>query len=62
MPLEKMYSGQSRKADASRVRGVSRRSFLAAGLAAPIIVPRHVLGGPDNQAPSDTPTTRMRTD
>ena len=32
---------------------VSRRSLLAAGLAAPIIVPRFVLGGPANQAPSD---------
>ena len=35
-------------------RGVSRRSFLAAGLAMPLIIPRHVLGGPGNQAPSDT--------
>lgn len=35
-------------------RGVSRRSFLAAGLAVPLIIPRHVLGGPGNQAPSDT--------
>jgi predicted dehydrogenase len=33
---------------------VSRRSFLAAGLAVPLIIPRHVLGGPGNQAPSDT--------
>lgn len=32
---------------------VSRRSVLAAGLAAPIIVPRFVLGGSGNQAPSD---------
>ncbi len=32
---------------------VSRRSVLAAGLAVPIIVPRYVLGGPGNQAPSD---------
>ena len=32
---------------------VSRRSVLLAGLAAPIIVPRYVLGGPGNQAPSD---------
>jgi predicted dehydrogenase len=32
---------------------VSRRSLLAAGLAAPIIVPRFVLGGSGNQAPSD---------
>jgi len=36
--------------------GVSRRSLLAAGLALPLIVPRHVLGGPGNQAPSDTLT------
>ena len=35
-------------------RAVSRRSFLAAGLAAPLIVPRYVLGGPGNQPPSDT--------
>ncbi|MHC4118950.1 MAG: Gfo/Idh/MocA family protein [Planctomycetota bacterium] len=32
---------------------LSRRSLLAVGLAAPIIVPRFVLGGPGNQAPSD---------
>ena len=37
-------------------RGVSRRSVLAAGLAAPLIVPRYVLGGPGYQAPSDTLT------
>ena len=37
-------------------RGVSRRSVLAAGLAAPLIVPRYVLGGPEYQAPSDTLT------
>lgn len=36
--------------------GLSRRSFLAAGIAAPIIVPRHVLGGSGRQAPSDTLT------
>ncbi len=36
---------------------MSRRSFLktaAAGLAVPLIVPRHVLGGPGQVAPSDT--------
>lgn len=33
---------------------LSRRGFLAAGMALPLIVPRHVLGGPANQAPSDT--------
>lgn len=32
---------------------ISRRSVLAAGLTVPIIVPRFVLGGPGNQAPSD---------
>jgi predicted transcriptional regulator len=32
---------------------VSRRHVVAAGLA-PLIVPRHVLGGPGYQAPSDT--------
>ncbi|NIP24085.1 MAG: Gfo/Idh/MocA family oxidoreductase [Phycisphaerae bacterium] len=35
-------------------RGVPRRSFLAAGLAIPFIVPRNVLGGSGHQAPSDT--------
>src|ERR1019366_1774699 len=34
---------------------VSRRHVVAAGLA-PLIVPRHVLGGPGYQAPSDTLT------
>ncbi|PQJ34358.1 hypothetical protein BSZ35_06865 [Salinibacter sp. 10B] len=40
---------------------LSRRSFLsktaaagAAAFTAPLVVPRHVLGGPDHQAPSDT--------
>ena len=33
---------------------LSRRGFLAAGMALPLIVPRHVLAGPANQAPSDT--------
>ncbi len=40
--------------DSNVGRRVSRRSFLAAGLAMPLIVPRHVLGGAGNQAPSDT--------
>ncbi len=35
-------------------RSVSRRSVLAAGLSAPFIVSRYVLGGPGYQAPSDT--------
>src|ERR1039457_4855965 len=34
---------------------ISRRAVLAAGLA-PMIVPRHVLGGPGYQPPSDTLT------
>jgi predicted dehydrogenase len=32
---------------------ISRRNFLAAGLTIPLIVPRHVLGGAGNPAPSD---------
>ncbi len=42
---------------AKRKGKISRRSFLkasAATLAAPLIVPRHVLGGPGQVAPSDT--------
>jgi len=35
---------------------VSRRSVLAAGLAFPFVVPRHVLGGAGRQVPSDTLT------
>ncbi len=37
-------------------RNISRRSFLktTAVMAAPLIVPRHVLGGPGQVAPSDT--------
>ena len=35
---------------------LSRRSVLAAGLAAPWIVPRYVLGGPGYQTPSETLT------
>ena len=33
---------------------LSRRSFLTAAIALPLIVPRHVLPGPAYQAPSDT--------
>jgi predicted dehydrogenase len=33
---------------------MSRRSVLAAGLALPLVVPRHVLGGAGQQAPSET--------
>jgi len=36
--------------------GISRRSVLAAGISAPFIVPRPVLGGPGNRAPSETLT------
>ena len=55
MPAEKkMCSKQSRASNTGTGRGVSRRSFLAAGLAAPIVVPHYILGGPRNQAPSDT--------
>jgi hypothetical protein len=50
---KKMQSTRSRGWNTGAGRGVSRRSFLAAGLAAPIVVPRYVLGGPGNQAPSD---------
>jgi len=55
MPSEgvnnKNQSGNLRK---STRGGISRRSVLAAGLAVPLIVPRYILGGPGNQAPSDT--------
>jgi myo-inositol 2-dehydrogenase/D-chiro-inositol 1-dehydrogenase len=34
-------------------RKLSRRSVLAAGITAPFIVPRFVLGGANNPAPSD---------
>ncbi len=37
----------------NKTGAISRRSFLAAGLAIPLIVPRHVLGGTGNPAPSD---------
>jgi len=39
-------------ANESSKEGLSRRTAIAAGLA-PLIVPRHVLGGPNYQAPSD---------
>jgi len=42
-------------ANESAPGAVSRRHVVAAGLA-PLIVPRHVLGGPAYQAPSDTLT------
>ncbi|HCO95759.1 MAG TPA: oxidoreductase [Phycisphaerales bacterium] len=50
---KKNRSHQSQNLTDNAKRKVSRRSVLAAGLAAPIIVPRFVLGGPGNQAPSD---------
>ena len=40
--------------ESGAAHGVSRRGFLAAGLAMPFIVPRSVLGGTGHQAPSDT--------
>jgi hypothetical protein len=45
------YGGNSRP---KTRQGLSRRSFLAASLAAPFIVPRHILGDAGFQAPSDT--------
>ena len=39
-------------ANKSSKEGLSRRTAIAAGLA-PLVVPRHVLGGPNYQAPSD---------
>jgi len=53
MMSNKIKSHQSQNSDDYAANKVSRRSVLAAGLAAPIIVPRFVLGGPGNQAPSD---------
>lgn len=40
-----MNSEQFLNPAGSAGRGVSRRSFLAAGLAIPLVIPRHVLGG-----------------
>ena len=42
-----MDNNETRKSDASR------RAITAAGVAA-LVVPRHVLGGPGQAAPSDT--------
>jgi len=54
MPSNKTTSSnQSQNPGNSAGQRVSRRTFLVAGLAAPIIVPRYVLGGPGKQAPSD---------
>ncbi|MFC1794682.1 Gfo/Idh/MocA family protein, partial [Planctomycetota bacterium] len=50
---KKISSDQFRNLADNAGHKISRRSVLAAGLAAPIIVPRFVLGGPSNQAPSD---------
>jgi predicted dehydrogenase len=45
-------------ADTKKRNGISRRGFLGSALAASAftVVPRHVLGGPGNQAPSETLT------
>jgi len=50
-------SGTLGKAPSGKVNGVSRRKLLAAaaGLGAASIVPRRVLGGPDQKAPSQQP-------
>ncbi|UCG58843.1 MAG: Gfo/Idh/MocA family oxidoreductase, partial [Phycisphaerales bacterium] len=54
MPSNRTTSSEkSHNPSTSTTRRVSRRGFLAAGLVAPMIVPRYVLGGPGNQAPSD---------
>jgi predicted dehydrogenase len=50
---EAHYLSPSGNCSGSTGRGISRRSVLAAGLAAPLIVPRYVMGGPGYQAPSD---------
>ena len=58
MHLKKTIN-QSEKLDNSVSKGMSRRSFLAAGavgLTLPYIVPRFVLGGVGYQSPSDTLT------
>ena len=41
------------KSNESSKGGLSRRTFIAAGMAAPLVVPRYVLGGAGYQAPSD---------
>ena len=52
---ENPNSAASPTSDAATDRAISRRSVLAAGLAAaPLIVSRYVLGGSGYQAPSDT--------
>ena len=56
IPLEENHPKQSDNVSKSTGKGMSRRSVLAAGLAAPFIVPRFVMGGPGYQAPSDTLT------
>ena len=52
---ENPNSAAAPASEAAPDRAISRRSILAAGLAAaPLIVSRYVLGGPGYQAPSDT--------
>lgn len=46
-------TGPSASAPRSKDRSVSRRSFLAAGVAVPTFLPRHVIAGAERQAPSD---------
>lgn len=56
MPSEKT-TNKPRSPGEAVSKAVSRRSFLAAGIAAPLIVPRHVFGQTgDTKAPSDTLT------
>jgi predicted dehydrogenase len=51
--MNEVSSDKSAKSDQSEIITVSRRELAAGGLAS-LIVPRHVLGGPGYQAPSDT--------
>ena len=53
MPMNEKNNPNRSQARGNGTAQVSRRGLLAAGLGAPIIVPRFVLGGPTNQAPSD---------
>jgi hypothetical protein len=53
MPRENSPN-QAGRSHPTKGRTTSRRRFLTAGLAAPLAVPRSVLGGTSAQAPSDT--------
>jgi predicted dehydrogenase len=56
MPTEKAVNLPDKKEETGK-KTVSRRSAIAAGIAAPLIVPRHVIGQTaDKKAPSDTLT------